>query len=203
MLTAYRPGQGRLHRMSAGVKTVLLLLLAIGILLLPSQWWSAGVAVGVTVAGYALAQLRDGLCGMRELGRQVRAMWWIIAFTLVSQLIFTGVEPAVANTARVTASLALAGLLVLTTRASDLLAVYERGLSPLRKVGVDPERIALLLMVTLSTIPALARAARDVQEAQRARGARPNLRTFAVPFLVVALSHADQLGDALTARGVR
>ena len=111
MLTAYRPGQGRLHRMSAGVKTVLLLLLAIGILLLPSQWWSAGVAVGVTVAGYALAQLRDGLCGMRELGRQVRAMWWIIAFTLVSQLIFTGVEPAVANTARVTASLALAGLL--------------------------------------------------------------------------------------------
>jgi len=41
------------------------------------------------------------------------------------------------------------------------------------------------------------------RDAQRARSARAGLRAFAVPFLVVAFKHADELGDALTARGVR
>ena len=43
----------------------------------------------------------------------------------------------------------------------------------------------------------------DVRDAQRARGGRGGIRTSVVPFLVLALKHADDLGDALTARGVR
>jgi biotin transport system permease protein len=49
----------------------------------------------------------------------------------------------------------------------------------------------------------LARLAHEVRQAQHARGGRPSLRYFATPFLVIALKHADALGDALTARGVR
>jgi biotin transport system permease protein len=86
---------------------------------------------------------------------------------------------------------------------SALLDTVERGLRPLTRFGVDPQRVALLLTVTLSTIPVLARLAGEVRDAQRARGARASLRFFVVPFLVVALKHADELGDALTARGVR
>ncbi len=97
----------------------------------------------------------------------------------------------------------LAALLVLTTRVTALLDAIERGMAPLAHLRVDPQRVALLLTVTLSTLPVLARLAHDVQEAQRARGGRASLRLFAVPFLVVALKHADQLGDALTARGMR
>ena len=84
-----------------------------------------------------------------------------------------------------------------------LLDAIERGMGPLARIRIDPQRVALLLTVTLSTLPVLARLAHDVREAQRARGGRASLRLFAVPFLVVALKHADQLGDALTARGVR
>jgi len=63
--------------------------------------------------------------------------------------------------------------------------------------------VALLLTVTLTTVPALARLAGEVRDAQHARGARGGLRHFAVPFIVLASKHAFELGDALTARGVR
>ncbi|WP_348788745.1 energy-coupling factor transporter transmembrane component T [Leifsonia sp. NPDC080035] len=203
MLSLYRPGSGPLHRMPAGPKTMLLLALVLAVSLLPPAWWAAAVAAAVCVAAYAAAVLRDGMLGMRELGRQVFAVRWVVLITVLGQLIFLGPEPAVANTTRVTAAIVLAGLLVLTTRVTDLLDAVERGLSPLRVLRLDPQRAALLLTVTLNTVSVLARLARDVREAQRARGARGGLRTFAVPFLVVALKHADELGDALTARGVR
>lgn len=203
MLTLYRPGNGRLHRMSAGPKTLLVLVLVLGVSLLPSTWWAAAVVASVTVLAYALAGLADGMLGMRELGRQVFGLRWILAITIVGQLVFLGPQPAVANTARVAAAIVLAALLVLTTRVTALLDAFERGLRPLRRLRIDPQRVALLLTVTLTTIPVLARLAREVRDAQRARGARGSLRTFTVPFLVLTLKHADQLGDALTARGVR
>jgi biotin transport system permease protein len=203
MLTLYRHGDGWLHRMPAGPKTLLLLPLALGVSLLPSTWSSAVVAAAVSILAYAVAGLRDGSHGMRELGRQVIAIRWVVAITVAGQLLFLGPEPAIANTARVTAAVVLAALLVLTTRITALLDAVERGLRPLARVGLDPRRAALLLTVTLGTIPILARLARDVRDAQRSRGARGGLHTFAVPFLVVALKHADELGDALTARGVR
>lgn len=203
MLTLYRPGTGPLHRMPAGPKLLLVLAAVLAVSLLPSTWVAAAVAAALPVVAYALAGLDDGAFGMRELARQVLAVRWVIVITLAGQLLFLGPEPAVANTARVASAVVLAALLVLTTRVADLLDAVERGLRPLAALRIDPARTALLLTVTLSTVPVLAGLARDVRDAQRARGARAGLRAFAVPFLVMAFKHADELGDALTARGVR
>ncbi|MGB9033740.1 MAG: energy-coupling factor transporter transmembrane component T [Paeniglutamicibacter sp.] len=203
MLTLYKPGTGWLHRMPAGPKLLLVLSVVLAVSLLPSHWFSAGLAAAAGVLGYALAGLGPGLHGIRELGRQVFAIRWVIVVTLASQLVFMGPEPALANAARVGAAIVLAALLALTTRVTELLDAIETGLRPLARLGLDPQRIALLLTVTISTIPVLGRRASEVRDAQRARGARNNPRTFVVPFLIVALKHADELGDALTARGVR
>ena len=203
MLTLYRPGSGWLHRMPAGPKLLLVLLVVLAVSLLPSQWFSAGVAAAVAILAYAVAGLGPGLAGMRELGRQVHGVRWVVLVTVASQLVFMGPEPAVANAARVSAAIVLAALLSLTTRVTALLDAIERGLRALARLGLDPQRIALLLTVTIGTIPVLGRRAAEVRDAQRARGARNSPLTFVVPFLIVALKHADELGDALTARGVR
>ena len=50
-------------------------------------------------------------------------------------------------------------------------------------------------MAALSTIAA------DVREAAKARDAQRSVTAFAVPFLVRTLRHADELGEALAARG--
>ncbi|MFX9038907.1 hypothetical protein ABTN43_20165, partial [Acinetobacter baumannii] len=76
--------------------------------------------------------------------------------SLIGQVIFLGIEPAVINTVRVLAAVAAASVLALTTRVTALLGALEVGLAPLRFVRIDPERTALLLVVTFATIPVLA-----------------------------------------------
>ncbi|WP_308492133.1 energy-coupling factor transporter transmembrane component T family protein [Microbacterium terrisoli] len=203
MLTLYRPGTGILHRLPAGPKLLGIAALVLTVSLLPSTLWAAGAALALVVVMFAAAGLGDGMLGLRVLAAQLWSLRWVLVLMLVGQLIFLGPVLALANTGRVVAALALAGLLALTTRVSDLLNAIERGLSPLAVVRLDPARIALMLTVALSTLPVMGRIARDVRDAQRARGARASLRHFAVPYLVMSLKHADELGDALAARGVR
>lgn len=198
MVSLYRPGNSLWHRLPAGWKTVLLLVLVLGVCLLPQTWWTVAIAGALCLACYALLDP-----SLRELGRQVWTVRWVVVITLAGQLLFLGPEAAVSNTTRVTAAVVLAALLMLTTPVSAVLDVLERAMSPLARLGVDPQRPALLLTLTISTFPVLARLAREIREAQRARGGRGSLRLFAIPFLIAALKHADQLGDALTARGVR
>lgn len=191
-----------MHRMPAGPKLALFAVVAVVVAALPPVWATVPVAVGVPVLLYAAAGM--GLrAGLRSLGCQVWALRGMIAITAAGQLIFLGLEPAAANTARIGAAVLVAGLVPLTTPVSAMLDALERGLQPLRLVGIDPARVALLWMVTLTTIPVLARHAGEVRDAQRARGLRPSLVRGTLPFLVVALRHADDLGDALAARGIR
>lgn len=203
MLSLYRAGDGPLHRMPTGAKLVLFVALVLAVSLLPTTLWAAAVAVAVCLFAYMLAGLGDGMLGLAVLARQIWALKWLVGLMLVGQLIFLGPAPAVLNTVRVVVAVLLAVLLTLTTRVTALLDAVERGLAPLRLVRVDPARVALVLTITLSTLPVMGRLAHDVREAQRARGARAGVRTFAVPYLVMALKHADELGDALAARGVR
>ncbi|MFJ6679921.1 energy-coupling factor transporter transmembrane component T family protein [Microbacterium sp. NPDC091382] len=197
MLTLYRPGTGPWHRMPAGPKTLVLLLLVLGVSLLPSTWPAAVVAAGACIVCYLVPGV-----GPAQLARQVWTLRWLIAVAFGIPCIFLGVEAATVGTVRIVAAVSLAGLLALTTPVAALLDTAERALVPLRVFGVDAGRVALLLVVALGTVPTLARLAREVRDAQRARGAR-GIRVFVVPFLVLALRHADDLGDALTARGVR
>ncbi|RFA12385.1 cobalt ABC transporter permease [Subtercola boreus] len=197
MLTLYRPGTGWLHRAPAGPKVFGLLLIVLAVSILPSTWLSAAIGAAGAVVCYLVSRI-----GMVELGRQIVSLRWIVVVTFGFQVIFLPMESAVANTTRVVAAIVVAALLVLTTRVGDLLDAFERGLGVFSRFGLDPERVALVLAVAITTVPVLARLAVGVREAQRARGARLGVRSFVIPFLVVSLKHADDLGDALTARGV-
>lgn len=197
MLTLFRPGTSWFYRVPAGPKAFVLLLVVLAVSLLPSTYAAAAIAAAVTVLGYLVSRL-----GFGELARQTLAIRWIIVITFAFQVLFVPMETAVANTCRVIAAILIAALLVLTTRVAALLDAFERGLHPFIRFGVDPARIALVLAVAITTVPVLTRLAVTVREAQRARGARAGLRSFIIPFLVVSLKHADELGDALTARGV-
>ncbi|GLY29265.1 energy-coupling factor transporter transmembrane protein EcfT [Kineosporia sp. NBRC 101731] len=198
MLSLYRAGDSLWHRLPAGPKALLLMVIVLGVGLLPVSRPGPAVAAVIAVGCYAVPGV-----GLRELGRQLVAVRWAILVTAAGQLLFLGPERAAANTTRVGAALVIGALIALTTPVGALLDALEQGLKPLDRIGIDRQRVALLLIVTITMLPVLARLAHDVREAQRARGAPPGLRHFALPFLVVALKHADALGDALSARGVR
>lgn len=201
MIALYLAGDSPVHRAPAGVKLLLLAVLGLALSLLPREpallgLVLAGGGLALVVALYASA----GLAG-RPLLRQLWSTRWIIVLMVVTQLIFLGPAEAAINTVRVVAIVVLAGLLNLTTRTAELLTTLERLLAPLARLGIDPRRVSLTLSLAITMIPVIAELARQVREAQQARGVRLGVRAV-VPLLVLALRHADDVADALSARGV-
>jgi biotin transport system permease protein len=95
-----------------------------------------------------------------------------------------------------------AALISLTTRVTDLLDVVSRLLEPARALGIDPERVALLLALTIRAVPVIAGTFHEARDARRARGLERSTRALVTPIVVRTIRHADRVGDALAARGV-
>lgn len=196
MIGLYRPGDGLLHRTRADVKLAVFAVAALVLTLCPQDPMSIAVAVvGVlTLFPISAVPLRMALV---ELWR-LRLILLVLAVALA---VFVSPAAAWISTGRVSALLLLATLLTLTTRMSELRDVLLRLLRPLRRVGVDPEAVTMAVSLTLTMVPVVAGFAGQVRDAARARGVRLGHRA-AVPLLVLTLRHADEVGDALAARGI-
>ena len=195
-LGLYRPGDSVLHRLPAGAK--LLALVVCGVVsVLVHRPWQVGAGLVVTLALYALAGL-----GPRVLLGQVRPVLWLLVVLGAFHVVVSGWQRAVVVVGVIGLLVLLASLVTLTTRTTALVDVVVRVAGPLRRVGVDPERVGLLLSLGIRSVPVVVGLAGEVREAQLARGLGASPRAFAVPLLVRTLRHADRLGDALAARGV-
>lgn len=195
-LGLYRPGSSVIHRLPAGTKLLALFVLALAVSVPPPTVWLLGGLTFLVIALYVVAGL-----GFLELGRQVVMIRWLILVVTIAGLLFLPLSDVLANVTRMVLVIVLAGLLTLTTRTSAILDAFERALSPLRRFGVDPRRISLVLALAIRTVPVIAGFARQLGDAQRARGGRVSVRAYVVPLLVLSLRHSDDLADALVARG--
>nr|WP_246401313.1 energy-coupling factor transporter transmembrane protein EcfT [Jiangella mangrovi] len=197
MLTgAYVPGASPVHRASAGLK---LALLAVGCTAL--VFARTPVAVGVAAVAVTALYVLAGV-GWRAAWGQLRPLRWLVVVLIVIQLIIADLPTAVTLTARLVLAVALAALVTLTTRTTDLMAALERGLQPFRRFGVDPARVSLLMSLALRSVAVVAGIAGRIREARWARGRERSVRAFAVPLVVGVLRHADAMGEALQARGL-
>lgn len=196
MIALYVPGDSVLHRASARVK---LAVLAVGLLVLAIVRTPAAVAGGAVLLLLLAVVSRVGI---RRFAAQVRPVLLMAALIGAFQVWLAGPRTAVLVAGSLVVAVAAAGLVTLTTRTEDLLDTLVGALRPFRRFGVDPERAALLLALTIRSIPLLADLARQVQDARRARGAERSVRAFAVPLVIRSVRHADRLGEALAARGV-
>lgn len=195
-LGLYEPGDSPLHRLAAGWKFAGLLALAALTVVLGSPL-ALGCCVLAVALAYPVARIPVRRC--RQIARFLVPLvvvvfllqWWMI-----------GLDTAEVVGLRLLAALGAANLFTLTTRVDDLVGAVERGLRPARRFGVRPERVGLLVGLTLQAVAALSTIALQVREAQRARGADRSPTAFAVPFLVRTLRHSDELAEALAARGV-
>ncbi|AVZ39213.1 MULTISPECIES: energy-coupling factor transporter transmembrane protein EcfT [unclassified Dietzia] len=197
MFATYQPGDSLLHRLPAGVKILLVCALILAVSLSVRQAWHVLPALGFAAALYAVGRIRPGAAW-----DQVRPVLPMLIAILVLQWIVADLDTAIRVSGALLVAVAVAGLVALTTRVSDMLDAVTRAAQPLRRVGVSPDRVALVLVLTIRAIPLLARQLRQVTEARRARGLGMSIRALVVPTVLGALTTADQLGDALAARGV-
>lgn len=196
MIQLYRPGSSPLHRAPAGAKLAVLAVAALILSLYPHDPLSIGVSLLAVCGLYVVARLP-----LRVLTAELWRLRWIVLVLSVALIVFVSPAAAWISTGRVVALLLLASLLTLTTRMSALLEVLRGLLRPFRRVGVDPEAVAMTMSLTITMIPVVAGFVDRVREAGRARGVRLGPRAV-VPLLVLALRHADDVGDALAARGI-
>lgn len=194
-LGLHEPGRSLLHRLPAGGKFLGLLVFAVLIVLVSSPL-VLGCAVLVVAGGYVLARI-----SARRVRQAVRLVVPVALVVFALQWWMRDLDSGMVVSLRLCAAIGAANLFTLTTRVDDLIAAVEGGLRPARRLGVRPERIGLMVGLTLQAVAALSTIAAQTREAQRARGAERSLNAFAVPFLVRTLRHADELGEALTARG--
>ncbi|HSE07397.1 MAG TPA: energy-coupling factor transporter transmembrane protein EcfT [Nocardioidaceae bacterium] len=195
-LGLYVPGSSPVHQMRAGTKLLLMLAAGAGSVFL-DQAWQVALTVLAALAGYLVAGLP-----LRLALRQVRPLFWIVGFVALFHAITSGWERAAVFTGVIVTLVLLAGLTTLTTRTTDMVDAVVGALRPLRRLGVHPDRVGLLIALGIRSVPVVVGLAEEVRDAQRARGLTASPRAFAVPLIVRSLRHADALGDALVARGV-
>ena len=192
----FEPGGSLLHRLPAGAKLV-----ALGVVLtamvVASSPTAVGVGAGLAVALYALAGV-----GWRVALAQVWPLRWFGVVLLAVQWWLSGFEAAVVSVGGLVVAVALAGLVTVTTRVSAMTSAFATAGRPLAIVGIEPERVALVLALGVRAVPLVAGLAGEVREAHRARGLPLDPRTYGVPLVVRTLRHADAVGEALAARGL-
>ena len=192
----YAPGTTVVHRLPAGLKLSLLAALGIALAVL-DRWWQPLVLLGAVLACYAKARLP--MAGLLAL---LRPLLWIFIAVGIFHAVISGWDVVVDVLVSLIALVLAAGLVSLTTSMTELIEVLLRLLRPLRRFGVAPERVALLISLSVRSVPVIVALAQEVRDAQRARGLGSSVRAFAVPLLVRSLRRADALGEALVARGL-
>lgn len=195
VIAEFVPGSSLLHRTPAGVKLAGVLVLAVALALLPA-WWHGLPTLGLILVAYATTRIP-----VSGLLRQLRPLAPIVVAVGVFQILVVGWQTATDVVVTLVTVVLAAGLVSLTTRMTELTEVVVRLLNPWRRLGVRPERVALLIALSLRSVPVVLSLAAEVRDAQRARGRGASPRAFAVPLLVRSLRHAEQMGDALAARG--
>lgn len=184
------------HRLPAGPKMAVMAVSMVAILPVTSPW-VIGALVLVTGALYASL----GAVAARRGIRLLRPLLLILAVIFAWHLIMGDWRQGVLICLRILGLVALANLVTMTTRLDDMMAVMDRLLAPLARLGVNPAALSLAVALTIRCIPVLLAKAGALREAWRARSRRRPGTQIAVPLALMALDDADNISEALRARG--
>ncbi len=191
----YQPGDTILHRLPVGVKLSGLAVLSLAIVLVRSMPASlVFLAVGLVVA----------LVGRVSLPTLVRAARGVlvVAFVIAGfQWWLSGYAKAVETLVDLVTLALTAVVLTATTPINAMLDAIVRWITPWRRLGVDPDRVALTFALTMQALPGTVALALETRDAARARGVR-SPRAHLAPFVIRVVARAHETGDALMARGI-
>ena len=156
-----------------------------------------GGASLVTVAAYAVCGRQFMLSGLRML----RPIWFFVAVVLVWHIWTADLPGGAAVSLRLFASVAGANLVTATTRLDDMIDVVTRLAQPLRRTGLSVGVLGFAVGLVIRFTPVLIDTGSRLAEAWRSRSAKRPRWNIIFPLVVLALDDADQVAEALRARG--
>ena len=196
MISLTSPVRTWAHDWPAGAKLAGLAAVTTTLFLLPGLAAQA-VALLAVLALYALpgpAFLAHGL-------QQLRVLWPFAALLLVWHAVSGLWSEGLRLALRMTAAVALANLVTMTTTLSDLTDVVHRLFRPLRRIGLPVGLLQAGIPLVIRFTPVLIAKGRMLHQAWRARSPRRANWRIVLPMALLALDDADHLAEALRARG--
>lgn len=221
-LGRYLPLNSIIHRMDPRYKMVAMLILMVAIFL-PSGYIGYGV-LGIAV----LFVLLLSKLSLTMILKAMKPMLFMLGFlTLINTLVirtgtvlftiasFTVYSDAIYQTLYITVRLMLmimtTTILTATTKPLDLTLAIEDLLSPLKRFSFPAHEIAMMISIALRFIPTLIDETNRIMKAQASRGVDLKEGSFKekimailsliVPLFVSSFQRAEELADAMEARG--
>ncbi|MBD3802929.1 MAG: energy-coupling factor transporter transmembrane protein EcfT [Rhodobacteraceae bacterium] len=196
MISLTSPVKTRAHDWPAGLKLAGLCASTLGLFYITSPY--AHLAILLTIlAAYAApgrAFLRSGL-------RALKVLWPFIVIVGIWQVVIGEIADGLMIVMRMISAVALANLVSMTTRLSDMIAVVSWLSTPLRKLGMPTQVLEIAIALVIRMVPVLMGKGTRLTESWRARATRRPSWRLVLPFTLLALDDADHVGDALRARG--
>ncbi len=224
LLGQYRPLDSYLHRLDARSKLLPIMLVLTLALLTDSILFYA-----VIMTALLAALLASGI-ELRSLVRNFRPILLLVLITMAYHLVFSGrdsvvlvdllgweitaeaIHLAAFYSMRLVLFVSIAFLMTLTNSPSELAEAFSSLLGPLARLRLPVSELSMILFIAIRFIPILYEEFTAVKRAQMIRGvdfagslfSRMKKTTFIIiPVFVAAIQRADEIAQAMQARGYR
>ena len=196
MISLSSPVKTRAHNWPAGMKLAGLCAATIVLFFIENLALHAGILVAVTGVYLSAGALffKAGL-------RQLRVLWPFVVIVAIWHIWTGETQQGAVILLRLLSALALANLVTMTTRLSDMIDVVRLLTRPLAKLGLNPAALDMAIALVIRLTPVLAQKGRNLTQAWRARSQHKPSWRILLPFTVLALDDADHVAEALRARG--
>ncbi len=220
-LGQYFPGNTIVHRLDPRTKLLAVVLYVVAL------FAAKGIVSYIVVAALLAVCILASHVQMKALTRGLKPIYFIIAFTAVMNLFFTGGTPlgegwilsrityegvrtAIFMVLRIVMLIMGTFLVTYTTSPIQLTDGLENLLSPLKKLRLPVHELAMMMSIALRFIPTLIEETDKIMSAQKARGAdfesgsllqrAKALIPILVPLFISAFRRADELATAMECR---
>jgi energy-coupling factor transporter transmembrane protein EcfT len=217
------PGPSPVHRLWAGTKILLVLILSVTASLRP-DWVTLGTVTGIVLCGFVVARVPPS--ALPHLPR-----WFFIALVASAALSVRSTVPPTVHllgtelsigglgdwarlTLLTTVLVLAAGLLGWTTPLGEIAPALTRLAGPLRRTRLPVDEYITAVALSLRSLPLLVVEARTLFAARRLRGHRQDagarhaprraareINELLIAAIRVSIRHADDVGDAIASRG--
>ncbi|TBW34070.1 energy-coupling factor transporter transmembrane protein EcfT [Siculibacillus lacustris] len=189
-------GASPLHRLPAGSKLAGLAVIATALFFVDVP---AVLAIAAVIGGAAM--LSTGRAPAR-LARDLALPGLAVVLVGLADVLLVDAATALVAVLRLAALLFFAQAVTLTTSTGELADTLERALVPFDRLGLlDAPRVALTLTLAIRFVPLIGAEIAAIREAQAVRGLAGHPVALAVPLIVRILVRAEEIADAIDARG--
>ena len=196
MISLTSPVRTRAHDWPAGAKLLALCLATVGLFFVESLTLQA-----IACAAVLMAYLLPGQVFFRAGMSRLFILWPFVAVVLLWHLLADDFRAGAVIILRMISVVALANLVTMTTRLTEMTDLMRRLLAPLRRLGVRTDAVELAMALVVRATPALLDKGQNLRDAWRARTYRRPSWRIVLPFMLLAVDDAEHLAEALRARG--